>query len=169
MLRRIVVAGAAMVFVAGCGGGSNAGLTDGQTEHVRVAYPKDWQRQNGAKFTVRKTDGGKTVAQLTVLERVVKASTADLAVETMQAARWNLQNFRRGEAKDAEVKGARDARRLDYTYTSTEGGVAQPAAGTDLVALVDRDVYVVRITWLKDKLPEKELAAMVKSVELKEE
>ncbi len=158
------------MLVAGCGGGSGAGLATARTDHVRVGYPKDWQRQSGAqRFTVRKTEGGRTVAQLMVLERVTKATTADLAVETMQAGRWNLQDFRRGRVQGAQVKGARDARRLDYTYTSAEGGASQPAAGTDLVALLERDVYVVRITWLRSELPERDLKAMLASVELKED
>jgi hypothetical protein len=163
------VTAAAAAAAAGCGGGSDADLATGQTGHVRVGYPKDWQRQDGARqFTVRKVEGGRTVAQLFVLERVVRASTAHLAVEAMQAGRWNLRDFRRGRVQEAQVAGARDARRLDYTYPSVEGGGSQPAAGTDLVALLDRDVYVVRITWLPGKLPERDLTAMLASVELKD-
>jgi hypothetical protein len=102
------------------------------------------------------------------LERVTRASTAHLAVEAMQAARWSLLDYRRGRVRDTQVDGARDALRLDYSYTSVEGGVSRPAAGTDVAALLERDVYVVRITWLKGGLSEQDLAAMVASVELRD-
>jgi hypothetical protein len=165
-LLATVLAGA--LGIAGCQGGG-ADLTQAETGHVRVGYPAGWERAAGAsRFTVRKQEGGRTVAQVVVLERVVKATTADLAVNAVQAGRFAQPDFRRGAATKVEVDGAEDARRLDYTYTSVDGAGRQPATGADVVAVLDRDVYVVRITGLKDRLPQADIDAIVQSIELKE-
>ncbi|HEV7935264.1 MAG TPA: hypothetical protein VGP70_23500 [Actinomadura sp.] len=172
MKRRLLTGAVAVIAgafaVAGCQGGA-ADLTQAETPHVRVGYPKGWQRaDDGQRLTVRKQEGGRTVAQLVVLERVTKATTADLAVNAVQAGKFAQQDYQRGSAKKVKVNGAKDARRLDYTYTSVDGGTRQPASGTDVVAVVDRDVYVVRVTGLKDQLKQADVDAIVKSIELKE-
>jgi hypothetical protein len=154
--------------VAGCQGGG-ADFTQAESGRVRLGYPAGWERAAGAsRFTVHKQEGGRTVAQLVVLERVVKATTADLAVNAVQAGRFAQPDFRRGAATRVEVDGADDARRLDYTYTSVDGGIRRAAVGTDVVAVRDRDAYVVRITGVKDRLPQEDVDAIVRSIELRE-
>ncbi|MFI6517193.1 hypothetical protein ACIBF1_16685 [Spirillospora sp. NPDC050679] len=161
---------AAAGLATACGGGQgDADLTRVETAHVRLGFPKDWQRQDeNGRFAARKSAGGRTVAQVVVLERAVKASTADLAVEAMQAGRAVQPNFQRGKLEAIKVKGTDEARKLTYDYTSTEGKTQQPASGTDVVALLDRDAYVVRITGLRGQLTQSDVDAIVSSIELKE-
>ncbi|MGK5554992.1 hypothetical protein ACSNOI_25570 [Actinomadura kijaniata] len=166
-----VVAVAVVAVTAGCGGSGDGGadLTRVETAHVRLGFPKTWQRQDeGGRLSARKSVGGRTVAQVVVLERVVKASTADLAVNAAQAGRFLQPDYQRGKLTTVEIKGADDARKLTYTYTSTEGGARQPAGGTDVVALLDRDAHLVRITGLQGQLEQREVDAIVSSIELKE-
>ncbi|MEU5880345.1 hypothetical protein [Spirillospora sp. NPDC047279] len=169
MKRRVLaLVGVLVVTAAGCQP-NGSDLTQVEASRVRVGYPKQWQRADkDGHITANKTEGGRTVAQLTVMERVIKATTADLAVSAMQVGRVTQPGYRRGESSELDVKGAKDARRLNYTYTSSEGGTPRPGVGTDVIALVERDVYVVRITGLKDKVAQSEIDAIVESIELKE-
>ncbi|WP_157431368.1 hypothetical protein [Actinomadura hibisca] len=165
----LLLSAAGLATACGGGGQDDANLTRAETAHVRLGFPKDWQRQDEkGHFAARKSAGGKTVAQVVVLERAVKASTADLAVDAMQAGRAVQPNFQRGKLETIKVKGTKEARRLTYSYTSTEGSAQQPATGTDVVALLDRDAYVVRITGLQGQLAQSDVDAIVSSIELKE-
>ncbi|POM25050.1 hypothetical protein BTM25_36920 [Actinomadura rubteroloni] len=155
---------AVLCGAAGCGGDSR--LVAARTAHVRFGYPKGWQRQAGGAFTAVRVENGRTVARLTVLERPVAATTAALAVAALQAGRLIGRDYRRGPVQTVHVAHADSASRLSYSYLSDDRP-RRPTEGTDVVAVRNRAVYVVRVTAVRGELPAADVDAIVKSVALK--
>ncbi|MFC0037849.1 hypothetical protein [Actinomadura rayongensis] len=163
---RIAALLAVACAAAGCGG-EDDGLVDAQTAHVRFGYPKGWQRQaKGGAFTVARIEGGRPVAQLTVLERPVRATTATLAVAALQAGRLIGHDYKRGAVRPVRIENADSGSRLSYSYVSDDEP-RHPTEGTDVVAVRDRNVYVVRVTAVPGKVSAADVEAIVKSVALK--
>ncbi|MQA96848.1 MAG: hypothetical protein GEV11_20200 [Streptosporangiales bacterium] len=174
-LQGPVLAGLAVLtgltVLAGCGGAEPAeGLTRAETSAVTVDYPSGWVKGDPAQagssvtFVARQGAADAPDAQLAVLEKPVKASTASLAAAAMGTARATGQAGRETKRTQAEVEGADEALRVDYTYTLRDAGAR--GVGVDLVAVKDRDVFVVRITGVQGRLDPGTIDAIVASMRL---
>lgn len=167
------VALAGLVLLTGCGGGSAedfpAGFTRVYGDVVEVDHPRDWKRGDpgaageSVTYVARK---GASDAQVAVLEKPVKASTASLAASALGAGRVAGQTGKTTKRAPAEVEGADEALRVDYTYTMS--GAGGRGIGMDLVAVRDREVFVVRVTGVQGRLDPGTVDAIAASMKLKE-
>ncbi|MEV6163298.1 hypothetical protein AB0L71_15455 [Streptomyces sp. NPDC052052] len=181
-----VAATLGLALLTGCGGDSAAALPDGwdrlDTSSLSVGYPasKGYKEQSAADrakanaAVALKEEGGLRTGMVSV--QLDFATGVDDAAEAAAAAGAGIGlGATRKETSDVRLAGAesaRDARRIDYEFTSN-GREQTPAQGTRmtgvLVAGVDsKDVpFLVRINAVKGSLSRQDLDAFVDSITVK--
>ncbi|MFI5768322.1 hypothetical protein ACIA74_07170 [Streptomyces sp. NPDC051658] len=188
MYRAIGATAAAAISLAlltGCGG-ETAALPEGwsklDTKSLSVGYPGDkgYKEQPAADraranaAVALKEEGGLRTGMVSV--QLDFATGVDSAAEAASAAGAGIGigATRKGteEVRLAGAESARDARRIDYEFTSN-GEERTPAQGTRMTGVVvagvdSKDVpFAVRINAVKGSLSPKDLDAFVDSITVK--
>ncbi|MFJ6849646.1 hypothetical protein ACIQM3_03750 [Streptomyces sp. NPDC091271] len=185
-LGTAVTAVLALTLLGGCGGTDTAAVPDGwatlDTKSVSVGYPEDEgyapqpaaeRSRANAAVALKKEKGlrtGMVSVQLDFATGVSDAGEAAAAAGAgigLGATRKDTQDVRL-----AGEESARDARRIDYEFTST-GEESTPAKGTRMTGVVvagvdSKDVpFAIRLNAVKGELTPKDLNAFVKSITVK--
>ena len=179
-----VVAG--LSLLTGCGGKDTASVPDGwgtlDTASVSVGYPKDQgyapqpaaRRSKANAAVALKEEGGLRTGMVSV--QLHFATGVSDAGEAGAAAGAGIGlGATRKATKDVRLAGeesAREARRIDYEFTST-GEERTPARGTRMTGVVvagvdSKDVpFAIRINAVKGSLSAKDLDEFVGSITVK--
>lgn len=179
-----VVAG--LSLLTGCGGKDTAAVPDGwgtlDTASVSVGYPKDRgyapqpaaRRSKANAAVALKEEGGLRTGMVSV--QLDFATGVSDAGEAAAAAGAGIGlGATRKATKDVRLAGeesAREARRIDYEFTST-GEERTPARGTRMTGVVvagvdSKDVpFAIRINAVKGSLSAKDLDEFVGSITVK--
>ncbi|MEV7399268.1 hypothetical protein AB0N93_02495 [Streptomyces sp. NPDC091267] len=175
-----------LTLLTGCGGSDAAAVPDGwgtlDTKSLSVGYPEDKgykeqsaaDRSKGNAAVALKEESGLRTGMVSV--QLAFATGVDDADEAAAAAGAGigLGTTRKGTA-DVRLKGeesAREARRIDYEFTST-GKERTPEQGTRMTGVVvagvdSKDVpFAVRINAVKGSLSKDDLDSFVGSITVK--
>ncbi|MEU8708517.1 hypothetical protein [Streptomyces sp. NPDC048565] len=174
------------MLLGGCGGTDAAAVPDGwgtlDTRSVSVGYPEDEgyapqpasARGKGNAAVALKVEKGTRTGMVSV--QLDFATGVSDAGEAAAAAGAGIGlGATRGDTRDVRLAGeesAREARRIDYEFTST-GEDSTPAKGTRMTGVVvagvdSKDVpFAIRINALKDALSSADLDAFVSSITIK--
>jgi hypothetical protein len=162
-------------LLSGCGLLSRPpdGFQETSADDVSFVYPETWREatpkasNSGVAFAAELRRGGRTVAQVAVLEDITDQPDVVFAAHTAIAGmQMTRPEFHVKELDDIDVEGADDARRLNYTYSVTgKGETATPARGIDITTLGPYQApVVVRVNWLTGHVPPATIEQIVTSV-----
>ena len=175
-----------LVLLSGCGGTDSAAVPDGwgtlDTRSVSVGYPEDdgyapqpaaERSKANAAVALKREKGlrtGMVSVQLNFATGVSDAGEAAAAA----GAGIGVGATRKGteDVRLAGEESARDARRIDYEFTST-GEESTPAKGTRMTGVVvagvdSKDVpFAIRINAVKGTLSPADLDSFVESITVK--
>ncbi|MYQ38786.1 hypothetical protein B046DRAFT_03599 [Streptomyces sp. LamerLS-316] len=185
-LGAAVAATLGLTLLGGCGGTDAATVPDGwgtlDTKSVSVGYPEDEgyapqpaaeRSEANAAVALKEEKGVRTGMVSVQLDFATGVSDAGEAAAAAGAG-IGLGTTRKG-TRDVTLAGeesAREARRIDYEFTST-GEDATPAEGTRMTGVVvagvdSKDVpFAIRINAVKDALSPADLDAFVGSISVK--
>jgi hypothetical protein len=185
-LGAAVAAALGLALLTGCGGPDAAAVPDGwgtlDTKSVSVGYPEDRgyapqpdaERSKANAAVALKEEGGLRTGMVSVqLDFATGVSDAGEAAAAAGAG-IGLGTTRKGTA-DVRVAGeesARDARRIDYEFTST-GEARTPEKGTRMTGVLVAGVdsaevpFAIRINAVKGTLTPADLDAFVASITVK--
>ncbi|MFE4215416.1 hypothetical protein [Streptomyces sp. NPDC056844] len=185
-LGAAVAATLGLTLLGGCGGTDTAAVPDGwgtlDTKSVSVGYPEDEgyapqpaaeRSEANAAVALKEEKGVRTGMVSVQLDFATGVSDAGEAAAAAGAG-IGLGTTRKG-TRDVTLAGeesAREARRIDYEFTST-GEDSTPAEGTRMTGVVvagvdSKDVpFAIRINAVKDALSPADLDAFVGSVTVK--
>ncbi|MGP3754699.1 hypothetical protein [Streptomyces sp. IBSNAI001] len=185
-LGAAVAATLGLTLLGGCGGTDAATVPDGwgtlDTKSVSVGYPEDEgyapqpaaeRSEANAAVALKEEKGVRTGMVSVQLDFATGVSDAGEAAAAAGAG-IGLGTTRKG-TRDVTLAGeesAREARRIDYEFTST-GEDATPAEGTRMTGVVvagvdSKDVpFAIRINAVKDALSPADLDAFVGSITVK--
>ncbi|NWF29690.1 hypothetical protein HW130_26120 [Streptomyces sp. PKU-EA00015] len=176
-----VVLAAAVSLTAACGNGpAGAEVPEGwprlTTDSVTVAHPPAFKEQGAGKrskfnaATATLEEGGRTVAMISVQLDYTNADSVEEAAIGAEAG-IALGATLEGQ-EDLRVAGpekARDAKRIDFTFTST-GERGTPAKGTRVAGVIvagldsGESAYAVRIDAAEGRLSPDELKKIIDSI-----
>ncbi|MFE9362901.1 hypothetical protein ACFYNN_08730 [Streptomyces sp. NPDC006978] len=185
-LGAAVAAALGLTLLGGCGGTDAAAVPDGwgtlDTKSVSVGYPEDEgyapqpaaeRSEANAAVALKEEKGVRTGMVSVQLDFATGVSDAGEAAAAAGAG-IGLGTTRKG-TRDVTLAGeesAREARRIDYEFTST-GEESTPAEGTRMAGVVvagvdSKDVpFAIRINAVKDALSQADLDAFVGSITVK--
>ncbi|WP_322983887.1 hypothetical protein [Streptomyces sp. S584] len=185
-LGAAVAATLGLTLLGGCGGTDAAAVPDGwgtlDTKSVSVGYPEDEgyapqpaaeRSEANAAVALKEEKGVRTGMVSVQLDFATGVSDAGEAAAAAGAG-IGLGTTRKG-TRDVTLAGeesAREARRIDYEFTST-GEESTPAEGTRMAGVVvagvdSKDVpFAIRINAVKDALSQADLDAFVGSITVK--
>ncbi|MBL1288552.1 hypothetical protein ACFTXO_17120 [Streptomyces sp. NPDC057067] len=185
-LGAAVAATLGLTLLGGCGGTDAAAVPDGwgtlDTKSVSVGYPEDEgyapqpaaeRSEANAAVALKEEKGVRTGMVSVQLDFATGVSDAGEAAAAAGAG-IGLGTTRKG-TRDVTLAGeesAREARRIDYEFTST-GEESTPAEGTRMTGVVvagvdSKDVpFAIRINAVKDALSQADLDAFVGSITVK--
>ncbi|MEU2678933.1 hypothetical protein ABZ638_18830 [Streptomyces sp. NPDC007107] len=185
-LGAAVAATLGLTLLGGCGGTDAAAVPDGwgtlDTKSVSVGYPEDEgyapqpaaeRSEANAAVALKEEKGVRTGMVSVQLDFATGVSDAGEAAAAAGAG-IGLGTTRKG-TRDVTLAGeesAREARRIDYEFTST-GEESTPAEGTRMTGVVvagvdSKDVpFAIRINAVKDALSPADLDAFVGSITVK--
>lgn len=185
-LGAVVAAALGLTVLTGCGGTDAAAVPDGwstlDTKSVTVGYPKDLgyapqpagERSKANAAVALMEEGGLRTGMVSV--QLDFATGVSDAGEAAAAAGAGIGlGTTRTDTEDVRLAGeesAREARRIDYEFTST-GEDRTPAKGTRMTGVVvagvdSNDVpFAIRLNAVKDSLSTKDLDAFVESITVK--
>ncbi|MDX3054179.1 hypothetical protein PV394_03325 [Streptomyces sp. NE06-03E] len=185
-LGAAVAAALGLTLLGGCGGTDAAAVPDGwgtlDTKSVSVGYPEDEgyapqpaaeRSEANAAVALKEEKGVRTGMVSVQLDFATGVSDAGEAAAAAGAG-IGLGTTRKG-TRDVTLAGeesAREARRIDYEFTST-GEESTPAEGTRMTGVVvagvdSKDVpFAIRINAVKDALSQADLDAFVGSITVK--
>ncbi|MDX3325088.1 hypothetical protein PV405_10485 [Streptomyces sp. ME02-6979-3A] len=175
-----------LTLLGGCGGTDAAAVPDGwgtlDTKSVSVGYPEDEgyapqpaaeRSEANAAVALKEEKGVRTGMVSVQLDFATGVSDAGEAAAAAGAG-IGLGTTRKG-TRDVTLAGeesAREARRIDYEFTST-GEESTPAEGARMTGVVvagvdSKDVpFAIRINAVKDALSQADLDAFVGSITVK--
>ncbi|WP_406096250.1 hypothetical protein [Streptomyces sp. NBC_01013] len=143
---------------------------------VSLAYPAGLAEQGKAErgklndAAALRTEGGRPTVKVSIQSGFADASTGDDAASVGRALLMATTEVK--STKNADIKGAKGARRIDFTYTGT--GVPQsPPKGATVDGVVitgvdsDGKIYSVRIDAQEGKLSETDRTKIVDSIQVK--
>lgn len=181
-----VAAALALTLLSGCGGTDTAAVPDGwgtlDTRSVSVGYPKNQgyapqpaaERSKANAAVALKEEKGVRTGMVSV--HLDFATGVGDAGEAAAAAGAGIGiGATRKDTRDVRLAGeesAREARRIDYEFTST-GEESTPAEGTRMTGVVvagvdSQDVpFAIRINAVKDALSAADLDSFVASITVK--
>ena len=181
-----VAAALALTLLSGCGGTDTAAVPDGwgtlDTRSVSVGYPKNQgyapqpaaERSKANAAVALKEEKGVRTGMVSV--QLDFATGVGDAGEAAAAAGAGIGiGATRKDTRDVRLAGeesAREARRIDYEFTST-GEESTPAEGTRMTGVVvagvdSQDVpFAIRINAVKDALSAADLDSFVASITVK--
>ncbi|MES9543170.1 MULTISPECIES: hypothetical protein [unclassified Actinomadura] len=171
---RIAAAAAAAVAVAGTvagceSGGSGEtpdGFVRGDAKVLSIAYPKDWQRGPEAGLALSMQAPGQT-AILSVIKDAAERGRPEMLEATIEAGpMMNAKGYHRTGSKAIKIAGAKDALRIDYTFTGFRGTSA-PGQGVD-VGVIGKNGHVhdVRLLWERGKLKDDVVDGIIDSIKV---
>ncbi|MFC8230533.1 hypothetical protein [Streptomyces sp. NPDC057287] len=185
-LGTALAAALGLTLLTGCGGTDAASVPDGwgtlDTRSVSVGYPEDdgyapqpaAERSKANAAVALKEEKGLRTGMVSI--QLDFATGVDNAGEAAAAAGAGIGlGATRKDTRDVRLAGeesAREARRIDYEFTST-GEKSTPAKGTRMTGIVvagvdSKDVpFAVRINAVKGALSPADLDAFVESVTVK--
>ncbi|WP_329040258.1 hypothetical protein OHT61_20655 [Streptomyces sp. NBC_00178] len=185
-LGTAVTAALGLTLLGGCGGMDTASVPDGwgtlDTASVSVGYPEDQgyavqpaaeRAEANAAVALKEEKGLRTGMVSVQLDFATGVDDADEAAAAAGAG-IGLGTTRKG-TRDVRLAGeesARDARRIDYEFTSS-GEQSTPAKGTRMTGVVvagvdSKDVpFAIRVNAVKGALSPADLDAFVKSITVK--
>lgn len=185
-LGAAVAATLGLTLLGGCGGTDAAAVPDGwgtlDTKSVSVGYPEDEgyapqpaaeRSEANAAVALKEEKDVRTGMVSVQLDFATGVSDAGEAAAAAGAG-IGLGTTRKG-TRDVTLAGeenAREARRIDYEFTST-GEESTPAEGTRMTGVVvagvdSKDVpFAIRINAVKDALSQADLDAFVGSITVK--
>ncbi|MFI2778443.1 hypothetical protein [Streptomyces sp. ALB3] len=185
-LGAAVAATLGLMLLSGCGGTDAAAVPDGwgtlDTRSVSVGYPEDEgyapqpasERSKANAAVALKQEKGVRTGMVSV--QLDFATGVDDAGEAAAAAGAGIGlGATRKDTRDVRLAGeesAREARRIDYEFTST-GEEATPAKGTRMTGVVvagvdSKDVpFAIRINAVKGALTPADLDSFVESITVK--
>ncbi|WP_329168934.1 hypothetical protein OG893_23160 [Streptomyces sp. NBC_01696] len=185
-LGAAVAAALGLTLLGGCGGTDAAAVPDGwgtlDTKSVSVGYPEDEgyapqpaaeRSEANAAVALKEEKGVRTGMVSVQLDFATGVSDAGEAAAAAGAG-IGLGTTRKG-TRDVTLAGeesAREARRIDYEFTST-GEESTPAEGARMTGVVvagvdSKDVpFAIRINAVKDALSQADLDAFVGSITVK--
>ncbi|MFJ8862740.1 hypothetical protein ACIRD8_30480 [Streptomyces sp. NPDC102451] len=185
-LGAAVAATLGLTLLGGCGGTDTAAVPDGwgtlDTKSVSVGYPEDEgyapqpaaeRSEANAAVALKEEKGVRTGMVSVQLDFATGVSDAGEAAAAAGAG-IGLGTTRK-ETREVRLAGeesAREARRIDYEFTST-GEESTPAEGTRMTGVVvagvdSKDVpFAIRINAVKDALSPADLDSFVESITVK--
>ncbi|MEU0130098.1 MULTISPECIES: hypothetical protein [unclassified Streptomyces] len=185
-LGTAVAATLGLALLGGCGGTDTAATPDGwgtlDTRSVSVGYPEDQgyapqpaaeRAEANAAVALKEEKGLRTGMVSVQLDFATGISDADEAAAAAGAG-IGLGTTRKGtrDVRLAGAESAREARRIDYEFTSS-GEDATPAKGTRMTGVVvagvdSKDVpFAIRVNAVKGALSPADLDTFVRSITVK--
>ncbi len=171
-MRRIglcATAAAGLLLATACSsGGTPSGFVRVKGSKVSVAHPKDWQAGSPTSKIMTATAASSAEdAEVDVLENFLAGDSKgseDMLVDTVETgAEMNSTGYHRTGTKSIDVKGAKAAVRVDYTFNDAKKGPCQAAD----VAILGKNeqIHAVRVIWQRGKLGEKTVDGIVGSIQ----
>ncbi|WP_285564933.1 hypothetical protein [Streptomyces sp. RTGN2] len=173
------------LMLAACGGEEGADKAESATPSgwkkltgptVSLAYPSDLTEQSAAErgklndAAALRSEAGRPTVKVSIQSGFADASTGDDAASVGRALLMATTEVK--GTKKADIKGAEDARRIDFTYTGTGVPQSPPKGATvDGVVITGVDsegkIYSVRIDAQEGKLTEADRTKIVDSIQVK--
>jgi hypothetical protein len=170
-MRRIglclVAAGLTLAAACSPGGGTPSGFVRAQGGRISVARPASWH--NGtptAKIMTVTASSPAEDSEVDVLENFLTGGSKgskDMLVDTVEMGpQMNSTGYHRTHTESIDVKGAKAAVRVDYTFDDPRKG---PSQAVDIGILgKNEQIHVVRVIWQRGKLPKKTVDGIVGSI-----
>ncbi|MDN3356886.1 hypothetical protein [Actinomadura sp. DC4] len=150
-------------------GGTPPGFARAKGTNVSVARPANWTAGSAPSKTMTATasspDQG---AEVDVLENLLAGASKgskDILVDTVEAGpQMNTTGYHRTHTGPVDVKGAKAATRVDYTFTDVKKG---PCQAVDVAILApDAQIHAVRVIWRRGGLDKRTVDHIVGSIEV---
>ncbi|GAA4365947.1 hypothetical protein GCM10023088_11890 [Actinomadura verrucosospora] len=162
---------AIIAAVAGCSSGGSGktpgGYVRGDAKVLTVAYPKDWGRgpDGGAALSVQSP---RRTATLSVVTDLGERGRPEMLEATIEAASMmNARDYHRTGSKSIKVAGAKDARRVDFTFSGFLGtGAPGQAADVGVIGGNGR-MHVVRLIWRRGELKDDVVDGVIDSIRVR--
>ncbi|MFG3139887.1 hypothetical protein ACGFZA_27235 [Streptomyces sp. NPDC048211] len=143
---------------------------------VSLAYPAGLTEQSAAErgklndAAALRSEAGRPTVKVSIQSGFADASTGDDAASVGRALLMATTEVK--STKDAGIPGARDAKRIDFTYTGTGVPQSPPKGATvDGVVITGVDsggkIYSVRIDAQEGKLSDADRTKIVDSIQVK--
>lgn len=171
-MRRIGLYGAVtaglLVVTACSSGGTPSGFVRVKGAKVSVAHPKDWRKGSpSSKIMTATASSSSEDAEVDVLENFLAGDSKgseDMLVDTVETgAEMNTTGYHRSRTKSVDVKGAKSAVRVDYTFNDAHKG---PCQAVDVAILgKNEQIHAVRVIWQRGKLDKKTVDGIVGSIQ----
>ncbi|WP_329095410.1 hypothetical protein OG979_12505 [Actinomadura citrea] len=171
--RSTVAAGvlAIIAATAGCSSGGSgrtpSGYVRGDAKVLTVAYPKDWRRgpDGDAALSVQ---APRQTATLSVITELGERGRPEMLEATIEAASMmNAGNYHRTGSKPIKVAGAKDALRVDFTFSGFRGTGAPGQAADVGVIGGDGTMHVVRLIWRRGGLKDDVVDDVIDSIRVR--
>lgn len=173
--------GLLVLLAAACGGGAQGtapgsgpeGSREAGVGQLRYSVPADWEEAaedaDGWEGVFESHEDGVVTASLGTFTGLPAGSDARLGRHLAMAQFQVGMEYRKtGEDEDLEVPGARNAYRVDYTFTPPEGADDR-ARGVDIaVAAPDDSLFVWRLTGLEGHLEDELVEQLAASLRVED-
>ncbi|SFN96422.1 hypothetical protein SAMN04489713_103565 [Actinomadura madurae] len=164
----LAVAAGAAACSSGGSGKTPEGSVRGDAKVLSVAYPKDWQRGPESDIALSMQAPGQA-AFLSVIKDVSDRGRQEMLQSTIEAGpMMNAKGYRRTEAKEIKVAGAKGALRVDYTFNDFRGAAGTPGEGVDVGVIgANGHVHTIRLVWQRGKLDDEVVDGVVDSIKVR--
>jgi len=164
----VTAAGLLLTGACSSGGGTPSGFVRVMGSKVSAARPANWR--NGtptSKIMTATASSPAQDAEVDVMENFLAGhskGSKDMLVDTVEAGpQMNSTGYHRTRTKSIDVKGAKAAVRVDYTFDDAKKG---PCQAVDVGILAENEqIHVVRVIWQRGRLPGKTVDGIVGSVQ----
>ncbi|MEV0668236.1 hypothetical protein ACIBI3_43305 [Actinomadura luteofluorescens] len=166
-------AGALLIIsaVAGCSSGGSgrtpSGYVRGDAKALTVAYPKDWQRgpDGDAALSVQAPPRTATLSVVTGLGERARPEMLEATIEA--ASMMNARDYHRTGSKSIKVAGAKNALRVDFTFSGFRGTGAPGQAADVGVIGKNGTMHVVRLIWQRGRLKDEVVDDVIDSIRVR--
>ncbi len=163
---------AALLLAAACssgGGTTPSGFVRVKGSKVSVAHPESWRKGTPASKIMTATASSPSEdAEVDVMENFLTGASKgseDMLVDTVETGpAMNSTGYHRTHNGSVDVKGAKAAVRVEYTFTDQNRG---PCQAVDIGILgKDEQIHAVRVIWQRGKLDKKTVNGIVDSIQV---
>ncbi len=165
----VVAAGLLLATACSSGGGTPSGYVRVKGVKVSVAHPASWRKGTPTSKIMTATAASPSEdAEVDVVEKFLTGESKgseDMLVDTVEAGpSMNSTGYHRTHEGKTDVKGAKAAVRVEYTFNDQRKG---PCQAVDIGILAkDEQIHAVRVIWQRGKLDKKTVNAIVDSIQV---
>jgi hypothetical protein len=165
----VVAAGLLLATACSSGGGTPSGFVRVKGAKVSVAHPASWRKGTSTSKIMTATAASPSEdAEVDVMENFLTGGSKgskDMLVDTIETGpEMNSTGYHRTHNGSADVKGAKAAVRVEYTFNDQKKG---PCQAVDVGILgKDEQIHAVRVIWQRGKLDKRTVNGIVDSIQV---